>query len=65
MPLIAEAFRFAGVRIETIERPESDLEAELRAGRRFDIAYRALKVRGARSGCWCFALSRLRRCTGC
>jgi peptide/nickel transport system substrate-binding protein len=43
VPLIAEAFRFAGVRIEIIERPESDLEAELRAGRRFDLAYRALR----------------------
>jgi len=43
VPLIAEAFRFAGVRIETIERPESQLETELRAGRRFDLAYRALR----------------------
>jgi peptide/nickel transport system substrate-binding protein len=43
VPLIAEAFRFAGLRIETIERPESDLETELRAGRRFDLAYRAVR----------------------
>ena len=43
VPLIAEAFRFAGVRIETVERPESQLETELRAGRRFDLAYRALR----------------------
>jgi peptide/nickel transport system substrate-binding protein len=43
VPLIAEAFRFAGARIETIERPESELETELRMGRRFDLAYRALR----------------------
>jgi peptide/nickel transport system substrate-binding protein len=43
VPLIAEAFRFAGVRIETVEHPESELETELRAGRRFDLAYRALR----------------------
>ncbi len=42
-PLIAEAFRFAGVRIETLERPESQLETELRTGRRFDLAYRAVR----------------------
>ncbi len=29
VPRIAEAFRLAGLRIETIERPESELEAEL------------------------------------
>ncbi len=43
VPLIAEAFRFAGVRIETVELPESQLESELRGGRRFDLAYRALR----------------------
>jgi peptide/nickel transport system substrate-binding protein len=43
VPMIAEAFRQSGVRIETIERPESQLESELRAGRRFDLAYRALR----------------------
>ena len=43
VPLIVEAFRFGGIRIETIERPESQLETELRAGRRFDLAYRALR----------------------
>jgi peptide/nickel transport system substrate-binding protein len=43
VPVIAEAFRQSGVRIETIERPESQLETELRAGRRFDLAYRALR----------------------
>jgi peptide/nickel transport system substrate-binding protein len=44
VPLIAEAFRFAGARIEAIERPESQLESELRAGRRFDLAYRAVRL---------------------
>jgi peptide/nickel transport system substrate-binding protein len=43
VPRIAEGFRSAGVRIETIECAESTLEAELRAGRRFDLAYRALR----------------------
>ena len=39
---LAEAFRIAGVEIEPIEVPESRLESELRAGRRFDLAYRVL-----------------------
>ena len=43
VPLIADAFRFAGVQVETIELPESQLESELRSGRRFDLAYRALR----------------------
>jgi peptide/nickel transport system substrate-binding protein len=43
VPKIAEAFRQIGLRIETIERSESQLEAELRAGRRFDLAYRAIR----------------------
>jgi peptide/nickel transport system substrate-binding protein len=43
VPVIAEAWRAAGLRIETIERPESQLETELRSGRRFDLAYRALR----------------------
>jgi peptide/nickel transport system substrate-binding protein len=47
VPVIAEAIRTAGLasglKIETIERPEAVLESELRAGRRFDLAYRALK----------------------
>ncbi len=43
VPLIADAFRFAGVQVETIEVPESQLETELRSGRRFDLAYRALR----------------------
>ena len=40
---LAEAFRIAGVEIETVEVPESRLETELRAGRRFDLAYRVLR----------------------
>jgi peptide/nickel transport system substrate-binding protein len=47
VPVIAEAIRTAGLasglKIETIERPEAVLESELRAGRTFDLAYRALK----------------------
>ncbi|HKM52859.1 MAG TPA: ABC transporter substrate-binding protein [Isosphaeraceae bacterium] len=43
VPRIAEAFRSAGIRVEIIERPESALEADLRAGRRFDLAYRVLR----------------------
>lgn len=43
VPKIVDAFQFAGLRIEPIERPESQLESELRAGRRFDLAYRALR----------------------
>ena len=39
---LAEAFRIAGVEIEPLEVPESRLESELRAGRRFDLAYRVL-----------------------
>ena len=41
VPKIAEMFKIAGVGIKEIERPESELEMELRAGRRFDLAYRA------------------------
>ena len=40
---LAEAFRIAGVEIEPVEVPESRLETELRAGRRFDLAYRVLR----------------------
>jgi peptide/nickel transport system substrate-binding protein len=43
VPRIAESFRSAGIRVEIIERPESALEADLRAGRRFDLAYRVLR----------------------
>jgi peptide/nickel transport system substrate-binding protein len=40
-PRIAAAFRQAGLEINEVERPESELESELRAGRRFDLAYRS------------------------
>jgi peptide/nickel transport system substrate-binding protein len=43
VPKIAESFRRVGVEIDTLERPESQLEEELRAGRRFDLAYRATR----------------------
>ncbi len=41
VPKIVEAFQATGLNIIPRERPESELEAELRAGRRFDLAYRA------------------------
>lgn len=41
-PRIAEALRKIDLEIDLVERPESDLEEELRSGRRFDLAYRAL-----------------------
>jgi peptide/nickel transport system substrate-binding protein len=41
VPKLVAALGEAGVAIEAVERPESELEAELRAGRRFDLAYRA------------------------
>ncbi len=40
---LAEIFRIAGVEIDLVEVPESRLETELRAGRRFDLAYRVLR----------------------
>jgi peptide/nickel transport system substrate-binding protein len=40
VPKLVEAFRLAGVELVATERPESELEAELRSGRRFDVAYR-------------------------
>src|SRR5207248_549597 len=43
VPKIVEAFRVVGVEIVATERPESELESELRAGRRFDLAYRATR----------------------
>ncbi len=43
VPKLAEAFQIAGVEIELAEWPESRLEGELRAGRRFDLAYRVLR----------------------
>ena len=43
MPKIAEMFRLVGVEVRTAERPQSELEADLRAGKRFDLAYRATR----------------------
>jgi peptide/nickel transport system substrate-binding protein len=43
-PRIVEALQYTGLKLEAIERPESQLEAELRAGRRFDLAYRAVRL---------------------
>lgn len=43
VPRIVEALRLARIEVEPVEVPESQLEAELRAGRRFDIAYRVLR----------------------
>ena len=43
VPRLAAGFRQAGVEIVPIELPYSQLEGELRAGRRFDLALRALK----------------------
>jgi peptide/nickel transport system substrate-binding protein len=43
VPKIADAFRGVGLKIETIEKSESELEAELHAGRRFDLVYRAIR----------------------
>jgi peptide/nickel transport system substrate-binding protein len=42
---LAESFRIAGVEIVTAELPESRLETELRAGRRFELAYRVVRCR--------------------
>ena len=43
-PRIAEALKLAGVEVKAVERPEAELEEELRAGRRFDLAYRATRM---------------------
>jgi peptide/nickel transport system substrate-binding protein len=40
IPRIVEALRLVGVEITATERPWSEFESELRAGRRFDLAYR-------------------------
>jgi len=39
-PRIAEAFALIGVELKLVEHPESELEASLRSGRKFDLAYR-------------------------
>jgi peptide/nickel transport system substrate-binding protein len=43
VPKLADAFRAAGIEIVTAEVLPSRLEAELRAGRRFDLAYRVMR----------------------
>jgi peptide/nickel transport system substrate-binding protein len=43
VPRLVDAFRLAGVEVVVSEKPESELEAELRAGRKFDLAYRATR----------------------
>ena len=40
---LAESFRTVGIEIELVEVLPSRLEAELRSGRRFDLAYRVLR----------------------
>jgi peptide/nickel transport system substrate-binding protein len=40
VPRIVEGLEAAGLEIEAIARPESELEGALRDGRRFDLAYR-------------------------
>ena len=40
---LADSFRAAGIEIATAEVLPSRLEAELRSGRRFDLAYRVLR----------------------
>jgi peptide/nickel transport system substrate-binding protein len=40
---LADAFRQTGIEVKTIEVPESRLEAELRSGRPFDLAYRVVR----------------------
>jgi peptide/nickel transport system substrate-binding protein len=40
VPKLVDAIRLAGIEIVATEKPESELEAELRSGRRFDLAYR-------------------------
>ena len=39
---LVEAMTLAGLEVKAVERPESELESALRAGRRFDLAYRRL-----------------------
>jgi peptide/nickel transport system substrate-binding protein len=43
-PWIAENLRAAGMEIDLVERPQSELEARLRAGERFDLAYRVIRT---------------------
>jgi peptide/nickel transport system substrate-binding protein len=41
VPKIVEEFKAAGLEVKAVERSESELEEGLRAGRRFDMVYRA------------------------
>ncbi|WP_406699925.1 ABC transporter substrate-binding protein [Singulisphaera sp. Ch08] len=41
VPKLVDALKLVGVTLVPIERRESELESELRAGRKFDLAYRA------------------------
>jgi len=43
IPRLVEAFRLARIEVEPVGLSESQLESELRAGRRFDMAYRVLR----------------------
>lgn len=43
VPKIIEALTLVGIEIQGIERNESELESELKAGRRFDLAFRSLR----------------------
>ncbi len=42
VPKIAEALRAAGLDLSLVERSETELEMDLRSGKRFDLAYRVL-----------------------
>ncbi len=42
-PKIIEALTLVGLEVLGVERNESELESELRAGRRFDLAYRSIR----------------------
>ncbi|WP_165219308.1 ABC transporter substrate-binding protein [Aquisphaera insulae] len=43
VPRLTEALEQSGIKLQAVEVPESRLESELRSGRRFDLAYRALR----------------------
>lgn len=43
VPRLVAGFKAAGVDVVATESPASELEADLRAGRRFDLAYRATR----------------------
>jgi peptide/nickel transport system substrate-binding protein len=51
VPLLIEAFRVVGeksaIKVEPVERRASELESELRGGRRFDLAYRTISCTDA------------------